>query len=98
MPRIVRGRAARNDAVSIWFDIAHHDLAAADRMVDRIDRKIALLAEHPKTGRSREELGPNMRSAPVGPYLIIYWPLADGVEILRIVHGARDLGRLLQEP
>jgi toxin ParE1/3/4 len=28
-------------------------------------------------------------------YVVIYRPLPDGVEILRVVHGARDLGRLL---
>jgi toxin ParE1/3/4 len=56
MPRIVRGRAARNDAIGIWFDIAADDVAAADRMIDRIDRKIALLADHPWTGRPRDDL------------------------------------------
>jgi toxin ParE1/3/4 len=40
--------------------------------------------------RQREELSPRLRSFPVGSYIIFYRPTQDGVEIARILHGARD--------
>jgi toxin ParE1/3/4 len=42
-------------------------------------------------GAVRDELIPNLRSFPVGNYLIFYKPLPDGIEVLRVLHGARDL-------
>jgi toxin ParE1/3/4 len=48
-------------------------------------------------GRSRPELAPNLRSFPVGQYVIFYLPLAKGVEIVRVLHGARDFESILQE-
>jgi toxin ParE1/3/4 len=31
---------------------------------------------------------------PVGKYLILYRAAADGIEVVRVVHGARDLERV----
>lgn len=47
-------------------------------------------------GRLRQELRPGLRSFPVGNYLILYYPIPEGIAILRIIHGARDLERLLE--
>jgi toxin ParE1/3/4 len=45
-------------------------------------------------GVSREELEATLRSQPVGNYLIFYLPLEDGVDIIRVLHGSRDMARL----
>jgi len=42
-------------------------------------------------GRARDELEVGLRSFPVGRYAIFYLPIPDGVEIVRVLHGARDL-------
>jgi len=43
----------------------------------------------------------NMRRFPVadgfGKILFFYFPLQDGVDLVRVVHGSRDLERLLAE-
>ncbi len=44
-------------------------------------------------GTSREEYGPGVRSFHVGQYLIFYRPIADGIELLRVLHGARRITR-----
>jgi plasmid stabilization system protein ParE len=31
-------------------------------------------------------------------YLVIYRPLNDGAEIVRVIHGARDMARMLSRP
>ncbi len=95
MSRIIRRPAARDDATDIWLSIAIHDVAAADRVVEKLDRKIATLSEFPLTGRMRD-MDTGLRSVPVGRYLILYFPLPDGVDVLRIVHGARDIDSLFR--
>jgi toxin ParE1/3/4 len=66
-------------------------LDAADRLLDTINKKCRNLAIFPSLGRCREELAPNLRSFPVEEYLIFYRLVEDGVEILRVVSGYRDL-------
>jgi len=48
----------------------------------------------PGTGRSRTDLGPTLRSVAVGDYLIIYRPIEGGIEIVRVLHGRRDINAL----
>ncbi len=48
----------------------------------------------PGLGRSREELAPNLSSSLVEKDVIFYRPDAEGVEILRVIHGARDIPKL----
>ncbi len=42
-------------------------------------------------GKSVEELAPNLRFVPLGNYLIFYRPTDGGIEIVRLLHGARDV-------
>ena len=42
-------------------------------------------------GRKRDELLPNLRSFPVGSYLIFYHPINQGIEVVRVLHGSRDI-------
>ena len=51
-----------------------------------------MLVENPLAGRERRELRANLRSFRVGNYVIFYVPLPDGVEIIRVMHGRRDIG------
>jgi toxin ParE1/3/4 len=42
-------------------------------------------------GRSREELAAGLRSIVLKPYVVFYRPLDDGIELIRILHGKRDV-------
>jgi toxin ParE1/3/4 len=42
-------------------------------------------------GRERPDLRQDLRSFPVGSYLIFYVPLADGIEVIRVMHGRQDV-------
>lgn len=63
---------------------------------------IQALAQMPELGRARNFRNPRFSSVRAWPvkgferYLIFYRPLADGIEILRVIHGARDLERLFR--
>jgi len=56
----------------------------------------------PEWGTQRAFRHPRWSAARTWPlkgferYLIFYRPLSDGVEILRVTHGARDIARLFR--
>ena len=94
MSRFRVSREAQTDFDSIWEYIAAEDLGAADRLLELFRIKLTLLAEAPGVGRSREEFAPSLRSFPVGNYLLFYRSIADGIEVVRALHGARLLAAL----
>jgi toxin ParE1/3/4 len=91
MPRVIRRPRAAADILEIWDYIAEDSLDAADRWVDRLDKQFDLLATQPLMGRAREELAPGVRGIPFGRYVIFYMPLADGIDVIRVLHSARDI-------
>ena len=96
MPRVIRTRRADRDLEEIAIFIAGDDADAADAFVDRFDEKFTLLARFPNLGRARPELGRDLRSFPLGRYLIVYRPRKDGISVVRVVHGARNLRRIFR--
>src|SRR5258706_3757792 len=93
---VVRPRASE-DLAEVWAYIAQDSVKHADRFAVLIDDHFRALARRPLMGRSRPELAPELRSFPVGHYVIFYLPLPKGVEIVRVLHGARDIGSILRE-
>ena len=91
MVRVVRRPQAEEDILEIWLFIAEDNLAAADAWVDRLDAAFALWATQPKMGRGRDELAPGLRSFPFGRYVVFYELLPDGIDVTRVLHGARDI-------
>lgn len=91
MKRASLSPEAENDLVDIWVFIATDDPVAADRFVDRHRERCAFLAESPGVGRERPELAAGLRSFPIGNYLIFYRLTADGIDVVRVLSGYRDL-------
>jgi toxin ParE1/3/4 len=96
MPIILRRPRAADDLIELWDYLADDNVARADAFIDDVDAKLNLLAEQPMLGRSREELAPGLRSFPLGRYVIFYEVIPDGIAIVRVLHGARDLGPLFE--
>ncbi|MFM9100245.1 MAG: type II toxin-antitoxin system RelE/ParE family toxin [Cyanobium sp.] len=95
---IVLQPRARADLSDIWEFIAEDSDDQADAVIDLIDQKFQLLAQRAGLGRRREELAEGLRSFPVGRYVIFYLPIPDGVQIVRVLHGARDIEAFFTEP
>ena len=53
-------------------------------------------AERPGSFPARDELRKGLRSARHGRYLIFFLETSDEVQIVRVLHGARDLTRFLK--
>jgi toxin ParE1/3/4 len=47
-------------------------------------------------GRTRDELAAELRSFPVGRYVVFYMPLDDGVDVIRVLHGSRDIDAIFR--
>ena len=87
---------ARSDLDEIWDYITADNSEAADRLLRLLVSKIRTLASVPEMGRKRDELSPGLRSFAVGNYVIIYRRNQDGIEIVRVLHGARDFPPLFE--
>jgi toxin ParE1/3/4 len=105
MSRVLKREAARRDLIAQWVWYAENaDVEVADRFLDAAERTLTLLARQPESGApcifGRVELQ-GMRRVPLADgfeaILFFYFPLADGVDLVRVVHGSRDLERLLRE-
>ena len=95
MTRVVLTDSAKQDLLDVWLYIAADNPDAADRLLDEIDETLHLLAGAPGLGRSRDDIASGLRYFPIGSYLILYEALPDGITVVRLVHGARHLSRLL---
>lgn len=91
MAKLVFLPAAEADIERIEDFIAADDPAAAVAFTDRIEQKCLAVAEYPHMGMPRPELGADLRYFPVGRYLVFYRPTEDQIEIVRVLHGAREV-------
>jgi toxin ParE1/3/4 len=70
---------------------------ANGQFLNKINQKFNTLTNFPNMGRRRDELLPLLRSFPVDDYLIFYRSIEEGIEILRVVSGYRDLEKLFDD-
>jgi toxin ParE1/3/4 len=97
--RITLRREAPDDLRATVNYLEQHSLEAADRFVDAVFEALDGLAEMPGKGspkqlRSRRLKGLRSWSVPgFRKMLIFYRIVPDGIDVLAIVHGARDLVR-----
>lgn len=91
--RLIRTRRARQDLIDIWRYAAKDDPAAADGLLDRIDAACQALLDFPELGPTRDDIRPGLRYRVVGSYLVLYRIADTDIEIVRVLHGARDLTR-----
>ena len=70
----------------------------ADRFIRDLHSKFQQYAHQREMGEPRPDLGEGLRSfAFMKNYVVIYRPLKDGIDVLRVFHGARDYPTLFRE-
>jgi toxin ParE1/3/4 len=89
VPRI--SPRASEDLAEIWSYIADDSVANADAFIDELYETMEVLSRQPGSGRRREELASGIQSFPFGRYIIFYRAVTGGIEIVRVLHGARDI-------
>lgn len=87
---------AARDIREIWTYVAADSIKGARRIRLQIFEACQKIAENPRIGHRREDLTDKpVLFWPVGSYLIVYNAARKPVEIVRVVHGARDIPSLL---
>lgn len=96
-------KAARRDLDGFADFFADRSLSTAMRFAEAADAALSLLAESPLMGHPRSGEDPflrQVRSWPVPGFeaiLMFYKPSVRGIDVVRIIHGARDLPSILEE-
>jgi toxin ParE1/3/4 len=90
--------AAQADLRKIASEIiANNGPRVAQKYLNETKSSFELLAEYPFVGRKRSRLGKGLFSWPIRPYIVLYKPADDGVQIVRVLHGSRRITRRLVE-
>lgn len=96
-PKITYSAKTLVDLEEIWSHIAEESEDSANKTIAKIIEKFQKLLIFPKIGKERHELFIGLRSFPEGNYIIFYQETAAGIEIVRVLHGSRDLDRIFDE-
>jgi toxin ParE1/3/4 len=96
MPAVFRTSQAHIDLVEIALHISEQNPTGADHWLDLIDEKCHALARMPEMGRKRSDLATGLRSLAVNNYVIFYRPVSDGIQVIRVLHGARDIPAIFE--
>ena len=81
---------ARRDLVAILDYIDDHDPAAASSVLERVESAAIRLRSFPLLGREGVVADTRELAIPTLPYLLVYRVRRDAIEILRVLHGARQ--------
>ena len=93
---VVFTQPARDDLREIALRIAERSPFHAHRFVGRIEVRTQNIAILPHAGAPRPQWGASVRVVIVKKYLIIHRVRDNTVQILRVLHGARDIDALLE--
>lgn len=97
MTRATFTPAAEADLEDIGYFIAQDNVERAAAFVEEIIAHCHRIAANPAIGRRRPELGEAIRSLPHGRYVIFYRAGEIGIQVVHILHGARDIGTVFAE-
>lgn len=98
-PRVLFRPTARSDLKNIYRYILEQsqDRRAASSYTDRIYARCLAIADTPFGGADRSRWQPGMRMVPFErSVLIVYMIEANAIQIVRVVHGRRDVDRMMQ--
>jgi len=94
MATLVISPTARHDLSDILDYIARDKPIAASTWIETIEQKCRLIATTPEFGEQRPEYGGDIRSSVVGRYVFFFRPIRDGIEVVRVIPGDRDIRSL----
>ena len=101
--RVERTDRSVGDIIEHALFIAREQPDAARRFVAAAEDAIGKLAVMPHMGAVRESPDPTLAGLRQWPikgfrnFLIIYRPLRDGIVVVRVLHGAQDMDRVIVE-
>jgi len=80
------------DAICESMSETHRDFAI--QFFENVREKCRKVAQFPKMGKNYGEIKVNLRGFVVNNYIVFYFPRSDGIDVVRIISGYRDLESL----
>jgi plasmid stabilization system protein ParE len=89
---------ALQDLQDIWDFVALDSENAADQLEDEFFSAFEKLPRQPRMGHTRVDLTDrDVRFWPVGSYLTVYRQLPKTLEIIAVLHAARDIPEVMRK-
>jgi len=101
---ITKKPRAKADLLEHYVFIGEKNLDAADKFLEATEAAFAKLAAMPRMGRIWRSEDPRLKAMRVWPipgwkYLVFYRPVEQGIDVVRVLHGAQDVATLIaKEP
>jgi toxin ParE1/3/4 len=99
-PEFILSPCVESELGAIWARIATVDPDAATRAIELAYETFATLAREPGSGRLRKFHGSRLKDirswhiTGLDNYLVFYRPVPEGIQVLHVWHGARDVEAL----
>jgi toxin ParE1/3/4 len=90
-------KIAIQDLDEICTFVSENNVKAASKLFDSIRQKCRLVADFPNMGKSYVWIAPNLRSFSIDDYIVFYYPRLDGIDIIRVISGKRDLKTIFED-
>jgi toxin ParE1/3/4 len=100
VPTVIKQPEAERDIERIALYLLENGAGydVTDRFVSDLHERFDAHARQPMMGNLCEDLGPDLRCFSFRRnYVVIYRPLDDGIDVLRVFHTARDYGWLFRD-
>jgi toxin ParE1/3/4 len=97
MSRYVINVLASQDLNEIADYFVQTNLEAGEHFFREFNRKCQQLTAFPNIGKSYAEIRTDLRGLPIEGYVVFYRLLDDGIEILRVVSGRRNLPAIFKD-
>ncbi len=94
--RLAKRAIADIEALGLY--VAKENESASYRLIEAFFHRMDMLQRVPRAGVRRDDLGPGYRAVPVGQYLILYRVGDTRIEVLRVIHGKRNVAKALRNP
>jgi len=89
--QVIRSDHAERDLDEILTYLAQYSIPAADRFAVELADWCRLLPSQPMLGRNRDDLHPGMRSVVIERYVMFFLSTATEIQVVRIIHGSRNI-------
>ena len=96
MDSFIISKKADEDIEEIFTEgLSRFGKKQAIKYLEELQSLFIFLSNNPDTGKNRDEIKRNLISFPYKSHIIFYRHFKTHIRIIRVLYGARDIGRLL---
>jgi len=97
MKKLIISSEASQDLEEIIDYFYNINIEAGENFLEEFNKKCKYLANFPNIGRSYKHIKDYLRGIPLDGYIIFYRVIENGIEIMHVVSGYRNLASLFSD-